>query len=301
MTETIEQPTVNFKDFIAQQPHIPKPVMAFLLECPDWFNETQQAAIKRIVEMSPTISGLLSGYGGDVTDGVISNRTSSVRFGGVVETYGRQIGLALESIILDKRTVNKGEIGPLKILFIEPDNTYTQAVDAWEVEGTIDTSGTEQRVRRDIVDFATQPMTYMFDFLALGPVKYGPATRTFGSTKLSALVQPTSMMFEDLLTFVYDSQRLGRIRFSPAWLSDQSPKSGFISVEIFGDRYQVDFKPENEDNTTIFNPDNALVVDDLLSGVTDALRRARYPVRILSIHFPLGRSIEFNSAAAESS
>lgn len=184
--------TVDHSGFVAQQPQLPKLLMAVILESPAWFDETQKAAFERIVEMCPEIVGLVGGYNGATTPGdALVNGTREVEFRKVRETFGYGLLTAVESVLLSPRCVDKGKIGPFTIIFIEPDATYGMAADAWVLKGYFVPAFLERAASRNLFEPLNTPVTYDFTFRPDSDVKYGPLTREQGTSVLRRIVGET--------------------------------------------------------------------------------------------------------------
>lgn len=289
--------SAKFDNFIAQFHQIPRPVIAIILESPAWFDETQKAAFERIVEMCPEISGLVSGYVGTTAPGdVLINGTRDVEFRRVRESFGYGLLTAVESVLLNPRCTDKSRIGPFTIIFIEPDASYTVAVDAWVLKGYFRPSFARREAIRDVANFVSAPVTYDFTFQAEDDSKYGPLTREQGTAVLRTLFGNDASEMAAAIRFKYRSPLLGLLDVQQVFGDDPSVGPSEIcraTIRVLGREGTLSIQKADSDVQTAVNPQNRRVHEDILAGLTDGLSKFPNLPEIIEIAFPVGQSYMF--------
>lgn len=189
--ETVLNTAFDSRTFIQQASFVPRNVIAFVKQMPRWFTDEQKEIFKSIIELHcPKIEGLVTGYPSVTTEAFSGNATRSLTVT-IRECYGAVVGAAIEAAYLKRPDTAKG-IGPFTIIFIEPDPTQLNVVDAWELKNYYFTGPfAERRADRDILAKGFSPVFYQIEF---GPstsssVGYGPDTRKEAQSVLDEMNQ----------------------------------------------------------------------------------------------------------------
>lgn len=147
-----EQP--NYPEWVANLAYVPKNLIAFYIPPEDMSSELN-AALKHIFELRLShIDGLASGY----ETSFVADRVAKKPYGYPVrvvvpEVIGKGVSGALEAWVNDHvtgKTQQELVQSGVKILFVEPDVTLTQVVDAWLLTGVFPSSTGEVGLSRDI-------------------------------------------------------------------------------------------------------------------------------------------------------
>lgn len=203
----------NFRDYVANSAFVPRSVIALLKGCPDWMPENVQAGFRNIIELRAiSIRGLVAGWDHD-GNGTPINPSNNIELV-AMELYGASISRVIEAALLNPRCVEKHRIGPFKILFIEPDPTFTNAQEAWSVEEAYLTAPYAVRPAERDLTACGGTVEYTLNFGWDAYPLYGDEARAIGKAAMDELNLAGVNLNEPLRDFYVDSKLFGRMDFS---------------------------------------------------------------------------------------